>query len=214
MQRGFGLRFRRVGWACVAVLLAVPAMAGSIASPAGRALDFDILRKGEMIGHYHADFVDEADHRLEVRTRIRAEVTAGPIRLYHFTHQSAEVWQGDRLVSLAADTDDDGEIHHLVVSRDGPTLLLTVDDKTHAAALDAVPSSLWNRGMLDGKRPIFDMTDGQVFRIETRCAAAEAAGSCEISGELTRKLDYDADGMLVGLSFLADDGSKVMYRRN
>lgn len=192
-------------------------MAGGLAAPPARTLDFDIVHSGTVVGHYHTDFVETGDNRLEARTRITAEVKAGPIRLYHYSHHSVEVWQDGRLMSLASDTDDDGDVHHVAVSRDLDVLKLAVDGKaaipTDAAA---VPSSLWNRAMVDSRRPVIDISDGEVMRTESNCAmgVAPIATTCQVRGGFQRNLDYDGNGVLLGLWFPADDGSKVMYRRN
>jgi hypothetical protein len=211
------LRLKLPSLLALAVLaLAPPAHSQSV--PAGRTLDFDIVRKGDVIGHYHTEFIERQDHRLQVLTRIDAAVSAGPIRLYHFRHQSTETWADGRLVAFSGDTDDDGEQHRLEVASGPNGLQVTVDGKAAVQVADAVPSSLWNRAMLDGRRPVFDIGDGQLLRTESHCGAdvvptgAKAAASCRVEGDLIRTLDYDADGLLAGLSFPAEDGSKVMYR--
>lgn len=196
----------------------VPVGAADLTPPLTGVLDFDIVRKGDVIGHYHSDFVDRADLALEVRTHATAEVTFGPIRLYKLDHRSVETWRNKTLIGLVADTEEDDEVHHLRAEKVEQGLALTVDGKTSVINGDAVPSSLWNREMLDGNRPIFDIGDGQIFRVTTRCdygtGAVAIGGECDVSGELVRKLRFDARGVLAELSFPADDGSKVMYRQN
>jgi hypothetical protein len=123
------------------------------------------------------------------------------------------------LIGLVADTDDDGEVHHLQAEGGEQTLALVVDGKTSITSGNAVPSSLWSRNMLDGNRPIFDIGDGQIFQTKTQCsvpspASAQDSSICEISGELIRTLRFDPNGILVGLTFPAEDGSKVTYRPN
>jgi hypothetical protein len=156
----------------LAVLVLLPGLS-AFAQPvsSGRALDFDIIRKGDVIGHYHTEFTERQDHLLEVRTRIDAAVTAGPIRLYHFHHQSTETWAGMRLVAFSGDTDDDGETHRLEGAAGPQGLLLAVDGKAAVPVADAVPSSLWNRAMVEGGRPVFDVGDGQLLKVRVHCGA-------------------------------------------
>jgi hypothetical protein len=212
-------RFQLPSLLALAVLVLAPPSPGHGQSvPAVKTLDFDIVRKGDVIGHYHTEFAERQDHRLEVLTRIDAAITAGPIRLYHFRHRSTETWVAGRLVAFSGDTDDDGEQHRLDVASGPSGLQLTVDGKAPVQVADAVPSSLWSRAMLDGGRAVFDIGDGQLLRTDSHCGAdvtptaAKAVASCRVEGDLIRTLDYDADGLLAGLSFPAEDGSKVMYR--
>ena len=194
--------------------------AGALAIEAGvpptGALDFDIVRKGEVIGLHHSDFAETTDGLLTVRTHIKAEVTLGPIRLYHFDSASVERWRQGRLVGLVSDSDDNGDIHHLQAQAQGETLVLGIDGKASAAVLpaDAVPSSLWSADMLRPGRAIFDIDDGQRFTAVTHCdpASAGQGRACTVSGELERSLHYGADGVLDRLEFASDDGSQVSYR--
>lgn len=212
---GSAKAFRCIVLLAVGLGLGAPVAAAELTPPGSGMLDFDIVRKGDVVGHYHSDFVLRPDRGLEVRTHVTAEVTVGPIRFYAFHHDSVETWRNGRLVGLVADTDDDGEVHHLRAEGGEQTLALVVDGKTSVTSGDAVPSTLWSRDMLDGARPIFDIGDGQVFQTRTRCdvpSSPSAPSQCEVSGELTRTLRFDTNGVLAGLSFPADDGSQVIYR--
>jgi hypothetical protein len=192
--------------------------AGEQSTPPTGTLDFSIIRKGDVIGSYHSDFTLRGKDEIEVQTRIKAAVTMGPIKLYNFEHKSVESWHDGRLIGLVSDTDDDGEVHHLEAHPAGHDLALSVDGKIVTANAAAVPSSLWNRDMLSAGRPIFDINDGQLFRTTIQCHPATVSPSsptttCEITGDLERTLQYNPDGVLEGLTFLADDGSQVVYRQ-
>ena len=75
-------------------------VAAEIAPPEGGSLDFAIVRKGEVIGGYKADFNRLADGRLEVTLLVKADVGLGPISLYHFHQVTREVWRGEQLVAM------------------------------------------------------------------------------------------------------------------
>lgn len=195
-------------------------MAAPLPAPEGGSLDFAIIRKGDVIGEYHSQFTRAKDGQTQVTIRIRAEVTLGPIRLYHFDQSSTELWHDSRLVALTSDADDDGEIHHLSAREDRGDLELTVDGKASKIPAESVPTSLWARDMVEESRPIFDSTDGQLFKHQSQCdpTPSRTEGppgvSCQISGDLNRTLRYGADGLLDGMTFAADDGSMVRYRRH
>lgn len=201
------------------LLYANAATAAEMAPPEVGSLDFAIIRGGETIGGDHADFRHLPDGRLEVRLKVEADVSLGPIALYHFRQQAAEVWRGERLVSMSSDTEENGERHHLTVAEDGDGLALTVDGKTRRIAADSVPMSLWSVEMAARGRPVFDGNDGQLYKTEVSCEpgaphAGEGRGTaCEITGELQRSLRYDAGGLLEDMSFSADDGSPIRYKR-
>jgi len=194
-------------------------VAAEMAPPEGGSLDFAIVRKGDVIGSYHADFRRLGEGKLEARLKVSADVSLGPITLYHFHQITTEVWRGERLVSMVSDTEEDSEKHHLSVAEDNGDLALTVDGQTRRIAADSVPLSLWSASMVNGPRPIFDSNDGQLYKTETACeAAAPHAGEepgqlCQVTGELQRTLRFDAQGLLDDVSFAADDGSHIHYRR-
>lgn len=198
--------------------LCVPGFAADLPTPDSGALEFSIIRKGEVIGSYRSDFVRKPDGELDVSTRITAELTLGPVRLYHFDHTATEVWRDAKLVAMTAASDDDGEVHNLRLHEEGAALAMEVDGKPTVIPAASVPSSFWTLAMLQG-RPVFDMVDGQSQRVDESCEAVparanEAAGTlCHLTGDITRSLRYGPDGLLDGVTFIADDGSKILYRR-
>ena len=198
--------------------LCVPGWASDLAMPETGEMEFSIIRKGDVIGNYRSRFIRKPDGEIDVATKISAELTLGPVRLYHFDHTSQEAWRNGKLVGLTADSDDDGEVHHLRLKEEGAALALDVDGKPTAIPSDSVPSSLWNMAML-GDRPVFDIVDGQSLKVAVACVPVpartpEAAGTqCELTGDITRTLRYTPQSLLDGVTFLADDGSKILYRR-
>ena len=174
------------------------------------------MRKGEVIGEYRSDYQNKPDGGLEVRARIRIALKVGPIVLYHFDHDSVETWRHGRLAAVDSDTNDDGTRHHLTIHGQDGALALTVDGKAVTVSAESVPSSLWNIAMLANDRPIFDIVDGQQFKNVTACTTStpgQTGMDCKITGDLERELRFAADGTLDSVSFTADDGSTVTYRR-
>ncbi|WP_146002726.1 DUF6134 family protein [Telmatospirillum siberiense] len=197
----------------------VPGAAEDLGPPGSGRIDFNIVRQGDVIGHYHSDFLTRSDRVLEVRTNVSAKVSIGPVRIYDFSHSAVETWRDGLLVGLVSETNDDGTIHRLRAEPIGQTLSILVDGKSETTRADAVPSSLWHRRMLDGARPIFDIEDGELFQTQTRCESPFPPPSpmpsvCEITGSLVRTLRFDPQGVLIEVSFPVEDGSKVTYRPN
>jgi hypothetical protein len=92
-----------LGASAAAALLAPSAQA-----QAPGELLFRVLRRGSPIGRLHTTFARGGD-RLTVRTRLELAVYVAFVRVFNYLHVSEEVWQGSKLLSITADTNDDGK---------------------------------------------------------------------------------------------------------
>ena len=119
---------------------------------------------------------------LTVRLKTDVAVKVLGITAYSFTQDSTEHWTGGKLTALSSVTDDDGEQHSI---------------KLGASAI--LPASLWNAAIVKATKAI-NTIDGRKMT------------HYRLSGDLARDLWYDADGVLVKVAFVGDDGSKVEYR--
>src|SRR5262249_48190749 len=130
----------RVAWvplAILPVLAPVPAVAG-----AGTTLNHIVYCNGLPIGTSVLRFQRDGD-QLVVETDVSAKVQAGPLTLFSYRHVGREVWNGDTLVALDTETDDNGQ-HMVVTGRAGP-------DGFHVQGLDGAatvapsirPTSYW-----------------------------------------------------------------------
>ena len=86
---------------------ALPLSRLAAAAPAGDLL-FRVIRKGSPIGWLQTTFAQAADG-LTVRTKLDVEIYVAFVRVYRYHHLGEEVWQGEKLLSLKSETDNDGE---------------------------------------------------------------------------------------------------------
>ncbi len=188
--------------AFAALVVGVSAALATPSVPASNALTFDVIRKGKDIGDYTIRF-QPSGNALTVRLKTDVAVKVLGITAYSFTQDSTEHWTGGKLTALSSVTDDDGEQHSI---------------KLGASAI--LPASLWNAAIVKATKAI-NTIDGRKMNIRVTRIGAEkvktghgtvAATHYRLSGDLARDLWYDADGVLVKVAFVGDDGSKVEYR--
>jgi len=212
------MAFAATGFLLVA---AHAALAVSTARVDDRTLDFTITRNGTPIGS-HVYTIDRQGERtvVEIKTDIDFRLLSLPI--YRFKHESHEVWDGDRLVRLVSNTDDNGDPVALDVRAEGAVLKVGSDDKAVDVDAMAVPASLWNQQVVQRQR-LLDTVKGTVLK--TRATdlgddTVKVAGKdvpahrYRLSGDYDRDLWYDRrDGALLRVQFEATDGSEVAYVR-
>ncbi|HUA54263.1 MAG TPA: DUF6134 family protein [Candidatus Sulfotelmatobacter sp.] len=184
-----------------------------------RALRFDILRKGAVIGEHVMRFTDDGPRRI-VDIEIRIKVTFASIPLFRYEHTSREVWQGGRLVALDTRTDDDGTHYRVAARAEGDHLV--VDGRAGHLILpgDLMPTSYWDRRMMLRSEAL-DSQRGRVVHlvitppapdtVEVDGAPAETA-RYGVSGDLDMTLWYLPDGEWAKLVFEAK-GAPIEYVR-
>lgn len=181
--------------------------------------DFQVLRDGTPIGH-HRVTVRREGARSEVAVDIELRVkAAGFLTLYRYIHQSREIWEGDRLVSLQSTTDNDGRQEYLnaQVVADG----LQVDGSRYRGVLpaDTMPTSYWRPDFVR-RATIMDSQNGRPLDLTIRPQQSELASAArddvpaqryDLSGDVELSLWYGRDGRWVKTAFKARDGSRIEY---
>ena len=74
----------------------------------GRKIQFDVLRKGKVIGAHTVNFVDQ-DEGILVESDFEIIINFLFILRYRFTHHSRGLWQDGHLVHLIAQTNENGK---------------------------------------------------------------------------------------------------------
>jgi hypothetical protein len=141
-------------------LVATPAAAQSPATP--RDLSFRVDRKGSHMGFLHVGFTREGD-RLVVRTRVDLSVHAAFLRVFHYTHDSTEIRRGEQLLSLQAETYDDGQRYRVRAAPQGESLKLEGPAGTRTVPPRSLTSnSVWHpafarqRDLIDCEKARFE----------------------------------------------------------
>ena len=156
---------RRSLLAGAAGLLAFPS-ANALPVPATNRLEFRILRKGSQIGTHFLRFSrDGEDLTVEVAADI--VIGLGPIAFFRYRHRATERWRNDQVVSVDAETDDDGTRERMTARRDGMSLVVEgTKAPRYVAPPTAMPATHWNRRMLDG--PLINTQNGLLMRPTVR----------------------------------------------
>ena len=211
---------RKIRAFCASLLLTL-GLTGA-ASPAGVPTDgvlaFDIVRNGEAIGTHTYHF-DRSDDRTEVRIKTDINFRLFFIPVYRFEHESKEVWQDGKLASLESSTNENGTPVKLQVHRDEDSLMVYGEDGNLHVDREIIPASLWNRLVLNRSQTLTTIS-GNVKKFEVEYVGEkelEVRGKkittqhFRLTGEFERELWYDKDDVLVGVRFVASDGSTVAY---
>jgi hypothetical protein len=185
--------------------LAMAATSNAATLPEGGQLNFDVIRKGKDIGdHSYAFNGTGGSFSVRVSTDVAVKIPIIRTNAYRFQHSSVETWEGGKLRTLKAATNDDGTPHELSTAGDG-----------------LIPASLWNDDTVRAGK-LLNTIDGHVMSVKVADLGNEqvATGSGKITahhyrltGDLARDLWYDDVGNLAHVVCTADDGSIVSYVR-
>ena len=86
----------------------LPLAPNALAVP-NKDMTFRVHRGGSPMGWLYTTFVRTGD-QLTVRTKLDLSVYMAVIRVFRYLHTSEEVWQGNKLLSLSSDTNNDGKV--------------------------------------------------------------------------------------------------------
>jgi Domain of unknown function (DUF6134) len=193
--------------------------AALVARSAPADLHFVARRDGSRIGHHQVRFI-RRDDRLEVDVDIQLDVTFAFIPLYRYRHRNHELWQGDRLIELESQTDDDGTTHWVrAIARDDRLVVESTAGALDLAA-DTATTSYWNETQIRAGRWL-DTQSGRLVRSRVETHPPEMvttdgqsvmAERYELAGDIDCDLWYHG-GRWVKLRFRAPDGSTIDYVR-
>lgn len=208
--------------AVVAALLlgiAIPVPASDAAQAVPQALEFDIARAGEIVGHHRISFRREGD-RLVVHSELEIEVEVLFLTVYRYQQTREEVWRNGQLIALASKADDDGTPHD-VTGRAGPDgLRMSSGTERWTLPPNSVPASFWNVSMVTQKGPLVDSLTGRILhhRVVRLGQETVRAGGRDIvatryrlEAKRPRDIWYDAGGRWVKLLAIGRDGSAAEW---
>lgn len=188
--------------------------------PPGDRLAFHIIRKGSTIGEHTVTF-QRADNALTVSVAADIAIGLGPIAFFRYRHRATVQWQGGQLVSIDAETNDDGTKRRMTARRDDSRLVVEgTKAPRYTAPPRTQPGTHWDRAMLDA--PFINTEDGRLMHPTVTLVGVEkvyvTGGSVQaqryaLRGDADLDTFYDLTPSWVGLSFTAKDGSEVRYFR-
>ncbi|WP_203292282.1 DUF6134 family protein [Maricaulis parjimensis] len=165
---------------------------------------FDVYRNGTPFGEHVVRFRELGDGELEVDVDVRLRAGLGPITLFRYSHDSREIWRDGELVSLIAETFNDGEETGVTLSGgDLPVLPLSSHWRGYDPQLDRVFNTE------TGEPMDVEIEDFGIETLQTPNGAVQAR-RIRITGTLTADLWYDETGRWVGCAFQAR-GQDIRY---
>lgn len=188
--------------------------AGAFAAPipANNNLSFRIVRKGSAIGSHHLEFTRTED-ALTVRIAVEILVKFGPIALYRYNHRNVEHWEAGKLVSMEAETNDDGSKNAVRLRRRSDEILVeSANGANYVAPANALAATHWN--MAELTVPMINPQNGRLLQpTVTKAEGDGLGGHFVLSGDVDLELWYDKDQAWSSLAFKAEDGTIISYER-
>ncbi len=184
-------------------------------------LAFRLMRHDTEIGRHTITF-DRQDEQLHVHIAVDALVSILSIPVVRYRHRAEETWAGPVLIGLTGETDKNGARGWMQARHSGAGLVIS-GSKTHEylAPESALPTSYWNRRMLDG--PMISLEDGVLLHpkvspgredtIRLASGTPIPAEHYNLSGAFAVDVWYDQMQTWAGLAFSVADGSDVHYER-
>lgn len=186
--------------------------------PANNRLAFDIIRKGDKIGEHALTFTRNGDS-LSLAVAVDIVVGIGPIAFFRYKHRATVLWRGNQVVSVDAETNDDGTPRQMTARREDPGLLVQGSGASrYVAPAKSLPGTHWDRAMLDA--PFINTEDGRLMSPTVRLIGIQkipvvdgsvTAQHFRLTGDANLDTYYDLTPSWVGLRFTAHDGSDVRY---
>ncbi len=180
-------------------------------------IDFKVYRDGDEIGHHRVRFTSNGTD-IVANVDIELSVRFAGIRVFHYKHNSREVWRDGSLAAIDSVTNNDGDDMHLTLRRNGDALTIDGTEYQGVAAGALVPTSYWFMDTIQQSQ-IIDSQNGRIFPVVIRKigretveagGAAVAATRYTLQEQLTMNLWYDDQGRWVKTSF-ESDGSLIDY---
>ena len=204
-----------------AVVTRAASVAAALPVPSGDSLAFRMVRHGSEIGTHALTFSHDGE-MLTVRIVVDALVTFASIPIARYSHRGVETWRDATLVQLTGDTDKNGTRNWVRAQRtDEGLVVLGSQTKRYISPGSAIPTSYWNKRMLDG--PMISLEDGVLLspkvadlRMESvRLASGQmiSADHYSLTGAFAVDLWYDEQRTWAGMAMTVVDGSEVHYER-
>lgn len=192
----------------------------ALAAPASENLRFAVMRNGEKIGTTTLDVMRDGGRTVaHVDTHIAVRLAF--ITVYRFDQSEIERWAGDRLISLASRTNDNGTVHNVAARSDGNALSVDADGKVSRLDPATIPASPWNPSIVhesvalnpqDGKLTPVSVVDygEEQITIDGRPIWAH---HYSIRTNFPQDVWYDRNSRLVKVEIHGRDGSTIRYQR-
>lgn len=184
----------------------------------GEEISFIVRRNGSRFGRHEVSFEKTESGDLKVNNDILLRVKIGPFTAYNYEHESQEIWQDGRLVSLTGETRKERNDLEVDASFRDEELIVEGTRYEGAVPNNIIPSSHWNVQEVYSSA-ILSSEAGQILPIEVINRGREtitvagqdiAATKYTLKSELDVDLWYDDQGRWIKCAFEAR-GQEIVY---
>lgn len=185
----------------------------------GDKIIFDVFRKGSRVGTHEMTFSRD-DEYIIAKTRFEVSIKILVVPVYSYLYISKERWRDGKLISLSAETNDNGDLSDLNVTRQNGALTLTGSGGEYVASGDLYPTTHWNSGAI-GSTQVINTITGKINDVEMQNRGVETvitehgeiqATHFAYQGDLATEVWYDSAGKWVKMRFPGKDGVMIEYK--
>ncbi len=185
----------------------------------GETAIYDVFRRGQKVGEHRVHFLMDGA-RLSVTADLNLEIPFLFFTAYRFTYESSEIWDGEHLITLTANVNDNGKVSQTRAEVDGD--LFRVDGPRGPSVLTSwiFPTNHWHRGQVNAP-VILNTLTGRVSYVTTigkgidtvdTPSGSVQAEHFEYTGDLRdTEVWYDSEGRWVKMRFQAKGGTTLEY---
>lgn len=153
----------------------------------------------DKIGQVHYAVKTNATGEVE-ELRTRASVSVFGFEVFHFTQHLNETWKNGELQTLSGNTNDDGEVYEVSLTRDPESYGGEINGGTVTVPIDAFPTSLWHYRITE-QTLLFDLKDLRLLQVEV----AESEETLTIDGQPVEASRFDFTGDWEGTVWFDQD---------
>ena len=186
----------------------------------GGPLVFDVLRNDSKVGQHRVSFERALNGPLQVSVDFRLNVTLLGLTVYRYAYESKAQWCADRLVSLWARQDDDGDRTEVQARTENGMTFINGPSGNSEVAAGLFPTNHWNAGVLSQSQ-VINTLNGDVSQVSISATGRELveaegltipATGYRYTGDIDTSVWYDDAGRWVKMRFVAKGGSVIEYR--
>jgi hypothetical protein len=186
----------------------------------GERIEFDVMRKGEVVGEHITRF-EKIDDALRVTSTMNIEIFFLFLPVYAFHYRTEEIWQNGQMISLDVNVLDGPDRTIFRAKRKDAKLNVVLTDNAYHVTGNIISTNHWNADVVFQNKVLNTLTGNMNDVIITPKGTETIkvtdgflnANRYDYSGDLTdTSVWYDEKGRWVKLRFLARDGSEIEYR--
>ena len=185
----------------------------------GDKIIFDVFRKGSAVGTHEVNFSRDGQDVI-AKTRFEVSIKILIVPVYSYVYTSKERWRNGKLISLQAETNDNGELSNLDITRKGEDLSLSGSGGEFIAPGVLYPTTHWNSGVI-GSTQVINTITGKINDVELQNRGIEIIetqhGNIQSThfayrGDLNTEVWYDKSGKWTKMRFAGKDGAMIEYK--